>query len=528
LVDSTTLASQLDPEDWRDVVRAYQETCANVIARYEGHLAQYLGDGLLVYFGYPQAHDDDAQRAVQSGLGLLAAMGPLNARLERDTGLRLTVPVGIHTGLVVVGAMGGRGRQEPLALGDTPNLAARIQGLAAPDTVLISAATHRLVQGYFTGTALGPQTLKGVAAPVLVYRILGASTAQSRLDVAATTGLTPLVGRESEVALLLERWAQSQAGLGQVVLLSGEGGIGKSRLAEVLRQRVVGEGWPCIRLRCSPYHTHSALYPVIERLERWLQFRRDETAAEKLRTLEEALARTGVPVPSPARGEGDGGGDAGAPVPPLLTFPRQGGRERPVEVVPLLAALLSVPLPAERYPPLLLTPQQQRQRTQDALVAWLLAEAERQPVLAVWEDLHWADPSTLELLGLVIDQTPTARLLTLVTARPEFRPPWAPWSHFTQLTLGRLPRPQVETMVQQLTGDKPLPAGVLAQVIAKMDGVPLFIEELVKMILESGLVREEADRYALTGSLPPLAIPATLHDSLMARLDRLASARAVA
>ena len=404
---------QLDPEDLREVVRAYQQTCAEVIQRFEGHIAQYLGDGLLVYFGWPQAHDNDAQRAVQAGLSILEAMETLNTRLERDKGLRLAVRVGIHTGLVVVGEMGGGGRPEQLALGDTPNVAARIQGLADPDTVLISAATHRLVQGYFIAAALGPQTLKGVAAPVSVYRILGASAAQSRLDVAATTGLTPLVGRTSEVALLLERWEQSKAGLGQVVLLSGEGGIGKSRLVEVLRQRVVGEGSPCIVLRCSPYHTHSALYPVIEHLQRWLQFKRDDTPEEKLRKLEEALARKvcrSLPL--------DGGGEGGVQPARLSPHPDLPPRGKAWEVVPLLAALLSVPLPEGRYPPLLLSPQQQRQQTLDALVAWLLAEAERQPVLAVWEDLHWADPSTLELLGLLIDQTPTARMLTLVTASP--------------------------------------------------------------------------------------------------------------
>jgi class 3 adenylate cyclase len=277
LVDSTALASQLDPEEWREVVRAYQATCATVIARYEGHIAQYLGDGLLVYFGYPQAHEDDARRSIQAGLDMLEAMDTLNTRLKRDKSRRLAVRIGIHTGLVVVGEMGGDGRQEHLALGDTPNVAARLQGLATPDTIVISAVTHRLVQGYFAMAALGPQVLKGVAAPVPVYRILGASAAKSRLDVTAVTGWTPLVGRESEVALLLERWAQSQAGLGQVVLLSGEGGIGKSRLVEVLRERVVGEGSPCIALRCSPYHTHSALYPVIEHLQRWLQFQRDDT-----------------------------------------------------------------------------------------------------------------------------------------------------------------------------------------------------------------------------------------------------------
>jgi predicted ATPase len=288
---------------------------------------------------------------------------------------------------------------------------------------------------------------------------------------------------------------QSQTGPGQVVLLSGEAGIGKSRLVEVLRERTVAESGLSLAFRCSPYHTQSALYPIIEHLRRVLDWGRDETSAATLSRLEAMVAAANLPLH---------------------------------ETMPLLAALLSVPIPEGRYPPLVLTPQQQRQRTLDALVTWLLAAAERQPVLAVWEDLHWADPSTLELLGLVIEQVPTAHMLTLVTARPEFRPPWAPRSHLTQLTLGRLPRAQVEIMVRQLTGDKPLPAEVLAQVVVKTDGVPLFVEELVKMLLESGLVREEEDRYGLTGPLPPLAIPATLQDSLMARLDRLSTARAVA
>jgi class 3 adenylate cyclase/predicted ATPase len=494
LVDSTALSSQLDPEDWREVVRAYQETCATVIARFEGHIAQYLGDGLLVYFGYPLAHEDDAQRAVRASLGMVEAMSTCNARLTPTRGFRLDIRVGIHTGLVVVGEMGGGGRHEQLALGDTPNVAARLQGLAAPNTVVISAATHHLVQGYFTMAALGPEVLKGVASPVPLYRILGVSAAQSRLEVASSIGLTPLVGREAEVALLLERWTQSRAGQGQVVLLSGEAGIGKSRLVDVLREQVAREGHAPITFRCSPYHTHSALYPVIDHLQRRLQLLPDDTPKAKLDKLEQGLQGYHFP---------------------------QG------EMVPLLALLLSVPL-LDRYPPVLQTPQRQRQQTLEAVVAWLLEEAERQPVLAVWEDVHWADPSTLELLDLVIEQAPTACLLTLITARPEFRPPWTPRSYLTQLTLGRLPRPQVETMVQQLTDGKSLPAEVLAQVVAKTDGVPLFVEELVKMILESGLVREEANHYVLTGPLPPLAIPVTLQDSLIARLDRLTTARAVA
>jgi TOMM system kinase/cyclase fusion protein len=491
LVDSTALAVQLDPEDLREVVRAYQETSAAMIQRFGGYIAQYLGDGLLVYFGYPQAHEDDAQRAVRASLGLVAAMGELNARLARHTGVRLAVRIGIHTGLVVVGEMGGGSRQEQLALGETPNVAARIQGLAAPDTVAISPATFRLVRGYFTCQDLGSHALKGLAAPLQVYRILGESEAQSRLEVAEASGFTPLVGRESEVAVLLERWAQSQEGRSQVVLLRGEAGIGKSRLVEALREHVRREGATRIAFRCSPYYQNSALYPVIDHLQRFLQWQRDDTPEAKLDTLEQMLRTYRLPLE---------------------------------DVVPLFAALLSVPLP-ERYPALNLTPQRQRQKTQEALVAWLLEEAERQPVLTVWEDLHWADPSTLEVLGLVLDQAPTARMLILLTCRPELRPPWGPQAPVTQVILNRLGHTQIETMITLLTGGKTLPVEVVQQVVAKTDGIPLFVEELVKMILESGLVREETDRYVLTGPLPSLAIPSTLHDSLMARLDRLSTTR---
>jgi TOMM system kinase/cyclase fusion protein len=491
LVDSTALASQLDPEDLREVIRAYQDTCARVIARFEGHIAQYLGDGLLVYFGYPQAHEDDARRAVQTGLDLVAAMGALNARLAHQRGMHLAVRIGIHTGVVVVGAMGGGNRHEQLALGATPNVAARIQGLAAPDTVAISISTFRLVQGYFLYHDLGTHVLKGLTAPVQVYRILGESAAQSHLDVMGATGLTPLVGRDAEVALLLERWAQSQNGAGQVMLLRGEAGIGKSRLVEVLRERVISEGAARMVFRCSPYHQSSALYPVIDHLQRFLQWQRDETPEAKFDMLERVLQTYRLPLE---------------------------------DVVPLFAALLSVPLP-ERYPPLNLTPQRQRQKTHEALVAWLLEEAERHPVLAVWEDLHWADPSTLDVLSLTLDQVSTAPIFTLLVGRPEFRPPWAMHVPMTHVTLTRLGRAQVEAMLTSLTGEKPLPTELVEQIIAKTDGVPLFVEELVKMILESGLVREQADRYMLTGPLPPLAIPSTLHDSLTARLDRLATAR---
>ena len=494
LVDSTALAGQLDPEDLREIVRAYQAVCAEVIRHFEGHIAQYLGDGLLVYFGYPQAHEDDTSRAVRTGLGIVEAIRALNTRLKQGQEIQLAVRIGIHTGLVVVGEIGSGGRQEQLALGETPNIAARLQSLAAPDTVVIGEATARLIEGYFVCQALGAQELKGLVQPMRVYQVLHESETQTRLDVAAIQGLTPLVGREQEVGLLLERWARVKDGLGQLVLLSGEAGIGKSRLVQVLTAQLAGEEYTRIECRCTSQAQHSALYPVIAHLERALAFARDDTPEAKLHKLEAALAQYMFPL---------------------------------LEIVPLFAALLSLPLPA-RYPPLTLTPQRQRQKTLEALVAWLTQETEKRPVLFIVEDLHWVDPSTLELLTLLLDQIPTLRLLALLTCRPEFTAPWTQRAYLTQLTMGRLGRSQVEAMVTEVLHGKTLPAEVLRQVVAKTDGVPLFVEELTKTVLESGLLREQEGHYALTGPLPPLAIPATLHDSLMARLDRLTTVKAVA
>ncbi len=333
LVDSTVLSSQLDPEDLREVIRAYQAACAEVVQRIDGHIAQYLGDGLLVYFGYPHAHEDDAQRAVRAGLEIIDAMQQCNVQLRPRMRvlqtISLRVRLGIHTGLAVVGDIGAGGRQEQLALGETPNVAARLQSLAAPDTVVISAATARLVAGYFTVHDLGVQPLKGVTTPLQVYRVLGESGARSRLEVTNPRGLTPLVGRESEVALLRERWTQVQEGLGQVVLLSGEAGIGKSRLVRVLQEQVEKTGATRIEYRCSSYHQHSPLYPVITHLQRVLAFAQDDAPEAKLDKLERVLAPHALPL---------------------------------AETVPLLASLLMIPLPA-RYPPLTLTPQRQKQKT---------------------------------------------------------------------------------------------------------------------------------------------------------------------
>jgi TOMM system kinase/cyclase fusion protein len=496
LVDSTVLASQLDPEELREVVRAYQETCARVVARFEGHIAQYLGDGLLVYFGYPLAHEDDAQRAVRTGLGMIEALGQLNTRLTQERGVHLAVRLGIHTGLVVVGEVGGGSRQEQLALGETPNLAARLQGMAAPNTLVISAATLQLLGGFFTYQSLGTSVLKGLAQPVEVYQVLHESTARSRLEAAASTGLTPLVGREQEVALLRERWTQVKDGFGQVVLLSGEAGIGKSRLVQVLKEQVATEpqAWltPC---QCSPYHQNTALYPLIDLLERVvLRFDREESPQQKLRKLEGHLVQYGFPL---------------------------------AEAVPLHASLLSIPLTAD-YAPLPLSPEQQKQKTLQALLTTLLRIAAHQPVLFVMEDLHWVDPSTLEFLSLLVDQGPTARILALFTFRPDFSPPWTGRAHLTQVMLHRLPRRQAAEMAGRVAHGKTLPAEVMEQVVARTDGVPLFVEELTKMVLESGLLQEREERYELTGPLPPLAIPTTLHDSLMARLDRLATVKSLA
>jgi len=342
------LSQQLDLEDLRQVVRAYQETAAEVIQRFEGHIAQYLGDGLLVYFGYPTAHEDDARRAVHTSLGIVQAITTLNTRLEAHYSVQLAVRLGIHTGPVVVGVMGGGGRHEHLALGETPNIAARLEGLAPANAVVLSAVTARLVQGVFALEDVGTHTLHGVAEPMTLSRVRGLLATPSSDEEFVTAGVPLLVGREEESGLLRRRWEQSKTGLGQVVFISGEAGIGKSALVEGLRAQVRGEELPRIAYRCSPYHTTSALYPMITQIERLVQLAPDDPPATKLVKLEAVLRPYGLPL---------------------------------AEVVPLVAGLLSVPLPAERYTALPLTPQQQRQQTLDALAAWLSAAAERQPVL---------------------------------------------------------------------------------------------------------------------------------------------------
>ena len=395
----------------------------------------------------------------------------------------------------MVGDLIGEGAaQEEAVVGETPNLAARLQALAEPGAVVISQATRRLVGGLFELTDLGPQRLKGFAEPLAAWRVEGEGRAEGRFEALHGERLTPLVGRDHELGILLERWTWAKDGDGQVALLSGEPGIGKSRLTRSLLERLADEPHTRLRYYCSPYHTNSALYPVTEQLERAAGLRTEDSAETQLDKLEAVLAEA---------------------------------TENPAEVAPLIAALLSIPA-APRYPPVNLTPEAQKLRTFEALLGQVVGLAERRPVLMVLEDAHWIDPTTSELFGLVIDRIQHLQVLLLITFRPEFTPPWTGYAHVTSLTLSRLGQRQGAQMVERLTGGKPLPAEVLRQILLKTDGVPLFVEELTKTVLESGLLADAGDHYELPGPLPPLAIPATLHDSLMARLDRLAPVKEVA
>ncbi|MCL4707276.1 AAA family ATPase [bacterium] len=494
LVGSTALATKLDPEELREVVQQYQKACADTVNRFDGHIAQYLGDGVMVYFGYPVAHEDDARRAVRAGLEIVDATQKLNERLQRDFHESLAVRVGIHTGLVVIGEMGGGAKREQLALGTAPNIAARLQGFAEPNTVVISSATHHLVQGFFKQQSQGMRVLKGIVPPLEIFRVLNESGAHNRLEATMNAGLTPLVGKHKELQELVAAWQRVKSGERQAVLLNGEAGIGKSRLLHAFKQQLAHE--PHLWLEChgSPYFQNSALHPLIEWLQRVLDFRREDACDVKTKKLESWLSHYQQPAS---------------------------------ETLPLFAGLLSVPL-GDCYNPPKLNPHRLKQKTLEAWLAILMEMAQQQPVVLVVEDLHWADPSTLDMLNLLLQSTQTARLLALFTSRPEFMPPWGESPDVVQINLNRLTQDQVETMVAQVTGAKMLPTPVLRQIVTKTDGIPLFVEELTKMVLESGMLREDNNHFELNGALPPLAIPATLQDSLMARLDRLAPVKEVA
>jgi class 3 adenylate cyclase/tetratricopeptide (TPR) repeat protein len=492
MVGSSALSTRLDPEEQRDVVSTFQSCCAAEIKRLGGMVAQYLGDGVLAYFGYPAAHEDDAERAVRAGLAIL---GAVNSAATSVRGVRLEARIGIATGIVVVGDLVREGAmQENAAIGETTNLAARLQTMAEPGTLLICPETHRLLGVLFDYHDLGRHDLKGFVRPVHVHQVTGASKVENRFEARHPSGASPILGREEELELLLRRWEQAKRGRGRVALLIGEPGIGKSRLTRAADEQLASEQHIALWYHCSPYHQDSALYPIIGQLMRAASIEHDDEADLRLEKLEALIGRS---------------------------------NEQPRDDVPLIAALLSIP-GGERYPLPKLSPQQMKERTLSVLLSHYEQLAEQQPLLMVFEDLHWIDPTSLELLTRVVELVPKLRVLVLATARPEFSAPWPNYEHILTLALNRLDRTNVQALVTAITGGKALPREVLDQIAERTDGVPLFIEELTKTILESGILREASDRFELTGQLPPLAIPSTLQASLVARLDRLASVKDVA
>src|SRR5215472_617668 len=480
LVGSTALSARMDPEDLRELISAYQKCAAEAVRRFGGFVARYMGDGVLVSFGYPEAHEDHAERAVRAGLELIAAV------IALKTPASLQTRVGIATGLVVVGDLIGSGEaQERAIVGETPNLAARLQGIAEPDTVVISEATRRLLGSLFELSDLGARDLKGIAEPVRAWVALRASSVPSRFEALHPSGLTALVGREEETELLLRRWSRAKSGEGQVVLISGEAGIGKSRLTADLLESLAPEPHTRLRYFCSPQHTDSAFYSIIGQMERAAGLLHDDTSQQKLDKLDALLAQTSTSIQDAA----------------------------------LIAEMLSLPNDG-RYPALELTPQQRRQKTLDALTAQMETLSRQKPVLMAFEDAHWADPTSLEAFGGVIDRIRTLRVLLLVTFRPEFEAPWVGRPYVTALIVNRLAEHEAGAMIDCLVGNRLLSASIRQDIIERTDGIPLFVEEMTKAVLEAGSETAAARAIAAVPS-PALAVPASLHASLMARLDRL-------
>jgi len=493
LVGSTALSGKLDPEDMREVLGVYHAGVSAEVGRFDGFVAKFMGDGVLAYFGYPQAHEDDAERAIRTALAIVARIRALKPASGKPA-----VRIGIATGLVVVGDLIGSGEsQERGVVGETPNLAARLQAMAEPNGVLVAEATHRLIGALFDYEDIGSVALKGFSAPMRAWRVLGDSKVENRFEAlrGGAGPLAPMIGREEELELLLRRWEQAKQGQGRVVLFSGEPGIGKSRLTASLPQHLSGQSYVRLQYFCSPHHQNTALYPVIGQLRRAAGLELDDSADEQLEKLRRVIRA------------GDGAADG-------------------EETIALLADFLSISSPAGRSTEHL-TPQQRKERTLAALVEQLVALAIADPVLMVVEDVHWIDPTTRELFDLIIDRLPDLPAFCLITFRPEFAPPWLGRPHVSLVALSRLGREQGATMVGRVAG-KPLPAALTDQIVTRADGVPLFVEELTKSVLESGLLREEDDRFALVGPLPLLAIPTTLQDSLMARLDRYSTVKEVA
>ncbi len=486
LVGSTALAACMDPEDLREIVSAFHNCVAETVVRFGGFVAQYMGDGVLLYFGYPHAQEDDAERAVRTGLALIAALAGLK------TCAPLRIRVGIATGLVVVGDFIGLGKaQEHGIIGETPNLAARLQEIAEPDTVVIAEGTRRLLGNLFDVEDLGLRSLKGFPAPVRAWAVLRASSVASRFEALHANGLTDLIGRDEETELLLRRWAKAKAGEGQVVLLSGEAGIGKSRLAVALMEKLAGEPHSCLQLFCSPQHTDSALYPIIRQLAHAAGLAHDDAQGAKLDKLDAMLARTATPA----------------------------------EHAGLIAEMLSLPNDG-RYPTLELTPQQRREQSLAVLSSQLEALTRKTPVLMIFEDAQWIDPTSLEVLDRTVERIASLRALLIITSRPQFRPPWIGEAHVKSLAINRLTQREVDSLIDSFVGTKPLPAGLRRDIIAHSDGVPLFVEEMTKAVMEAQ--GEDAARRPAGAPPAGFTIPASLYATLMARLDRVGPAKEVA
>ena len=497
LVGSTALSTQLDPEDLREVIAAYHKCATDVVTGFGGYVAKYMGDGVLVYFGYPEAHEADAENAVRAGLALVDAIAqlfppspPPQAGADKVGGHQ--VRIGIATGLVVVGELVGLGEaQERNVVGETPNLAARLQSVAAPNAVVIAATTRRLAGELFDYETIEPAQLKGFQELVSAWRVLRERSIASRFEALRAAGLTPLVGRQEEMELLLRRWQQIKTGEGRVVLLSGEAGIGKSRLTTALEEQLKQEAYTCLHYFCQPHHQGSALQPIVAQLQHVAGFAANDTQSIKRTKLDALVAQE---------------------------------EEKGVTVADLFAELLGL---AGTDTAQTADPQSRRRRLLSALIEQLEALARHGPVLMLFEDAHWADPTSIELLTLAIERLASLSILLVITFRPDYQPPWAGHSHVTMLTLNRLSQRERETLVDHLTGGKTLPPGLLDQIVARTDGVPLFVEELTKALLESDQLHEAGDHYVLDRPAQALAIPTTLQDSLMARVDRLGSAREV-
>ncbi|MVT72072.1 AAA family ATPase [Bradyrhizobium cajani] len=491
LVGSTALSARLDPEEMWEVIRAYRAACASVVAAYDGSIARFVGDGILVYFGYPRAHEDDAERAVRAGLDSISAI----RRLKTGTDESFELRIAIATGLVVVGDLiSGNALEEHATVGDTLNLAARLQSLAEPGVVVVASSTRRLLGDLFTFRNLGRREVKGISEPIAVWAVEGAIASESRFEAVRAARSIGFVGRKDEIEFVLSRQQLAWQGRGQMVLISGEAGIGKSRMVATLSESPALGTHRRVRYQCSPYHTNSALHPFVAQLERAAGICSHDTPGQKFEKLEAMLAL---------------------------------GTQQVAQATPLIAALLSIPA-GDHCPPLGLSPAQQRRQTFAALLDQLEGLAREQPLLIVCEDMHWADATTLELFDLGIDRIRGLPILVLLTSRPEFEPSWLGLANVSLLRLDRLDRQDTRALVEQVTVGRQLPRQMMQQIIDKTDGVPLFVEELTKMVLESGLLVEDSGRYRLDSPLPPLAIPATLQDSLMARLDRLAPVKEVA